>query len=99
MKTNLKRYLVPKNEGKNTEWLTSAKWRKENKEWLDISFSIAVKILSVLKKKGITQKQLAASINCSPQYVNKLLKGNENLQLETIVKLETALDIKLIKLV
>ena len=84
---------------KDSTWLASAKWRKENKEWLDISFSIAVKILSILKKRGITQKQLATSINCSPQYVNKLLKGNENLQLETIVKLETALDIKLIKLV
>ena len=36
---------------------------------------------------------------CSPQYVNKLLRGTENLQLETITKIEQILDINLIQVV
>ena len=30
-------------------------------------------------------------MGCSPQYVSRLLKGEENLSLETICKLENAL--------
>jgi hypothetical protein len=36
-------------------------------------------------------------MGCSPQYVNKLLKGSENLTLETICKMEKVLQIKLIE--
>ena len=84
-------------------WLEKAKWRKENEAWLDISFKIAVKILSALKGNKIanvypkTQKELASAMDCSPQYVSKLLKGTENLQLETITKIEQILDIDLIQ--
>lgn len=84
-------------------WLDKARWRKENEAWLDISFKIAVKILSALKANKTanvypkTQKELAVAMDCSPQYVSKLLKGTENLQLETITKIELILDINLIQ--
>lgn len=84
-------------------WIESAKYRKKNEAWLDVSFAIAVKIMSKLKsnkQEGIfpkTQKELAEAMFCSPQYVNKLLKGTENLQLETIVKIEEILNIRLIE--
>jgi len=84
-------------------WIERAKYRKENNAWLDISFAIAVKIMSALKANktvGVspkTQKELAVAMDCSPQYVNKLLKGTENLQLETITKLENILNINLIQ--
>ncbi|MFN2262156.1 MAG: multiprotein-bridging factor 1 family protein, partial [Psychroflexus sp.] len=48
-------------------------------------------------KSPKTQKELASKMNCAPQYVNKLLKGTENLQLETITKLESILNISLIQ--
>ncbi|MBR3567213.1 MAG: helix-turn-helix transcriptional regulator [Salinivirgaceae bacterium] len=38
--------------------------------------------------QGLTHKQLAERMHCSPQYVSRLLKGEENLSLETICKLE-----------
>lgn len=98
MKTDTKAAVKRFNAAKDEKWLAAALWRKENKEWLDLSFRIAVKILSSMKTKGITQKKLAEIIGCSPQYVNKLLKGSENLQLETIVKIEKALGIQLIQL-
>jgi transcriptional regulator with XRE-family HTH domain len=84
-------------------WLEKAKWRQENEDWLDISFSIAVKMLSALnsnKKASIfprNQKELAEAMGCSAQYVNKLLKGKENLQIETICKIQRILNINLIE--
>lgn len=34
---------------KDSGWLEKAKWRQENEDWLDISFSIAVRVASTLK--------------------------------------------------
>jgi transcriptional regulator with XRE-family HTH domain len=91
------------NSFKDSGWLEKAKWRQENQDWLDISFAVAVKILSALnanKKANVAPKnqiELAASMGCSAQYVNKLLRGQENLQIETICKVQRILGIKLIE--
>ena len=45
----------------------------------------------------LTQKQLAEKMNCSPQYISKVLRGRENLSLETLTKIENALEISIIK--
>jgi transcriptional regulator with XRE-family HTH domain len=88
---------------KDSGWLEKAKWRQENEDWLDISFSIAVRIgstLSANKKANVhpkTQVELAELMGCSPQYVNKLLKGEERLQIDTICKIGSILGIKLIE--
>ena len=78
----------------DTEWLKEAQWRQDNEAWLDISFEIAVKVGSVLKKKNMTQKELAEKMACSSQFISTLLKGSENLTLETICKIEKVLEIK-----
>lgn len=83
----------------DTEWLAEAQWRQDNETWLDISFKIAVRIGSVLKQKNMTQKELAEKMGCSPQFVSIILKGSENLTLETICKIEKVLEIKLINVV
>jgi len=49
-----------------------------------------------LKELNWTQAKLADEMKVSPQYVNKIVKGRENLTLETIALLETALGISLI---
>ena len=87
----------------NSGWLEKAQWREANQDWLDISFAIAVKIMSTLranKKAGTfpkSQKELATALDCSPQYVNKLLKGAEKLNIETISKIQKALKFSIIK--
>ena len=43
-----------------------------------------------------TQKALAERMNCTQQYVSKILKGKENMSLDTLSKLEDALGINLI---
>ena len=41
-------------------------------------------------------KAPAERMNCTQQYVSKILKGRENMSLDTLSKLEDALDINLI---
>ncbi|MCD6180436.1 MAG: helix-turn-helix transcriptional regulator [Bacteroidales bacterium] len=78
-----------------SDWIEKANKRQENKEWLKHSQKIALKVLRTLRKEKISQKNLAEIIGVSPQYVNKIVKGKENLTLETISKLEKALAIDL----
>lgn len=75
-----------------------AEFRKANKEWLRKSAKIALAIRRELRLKGITQQDLAAKMGHSPQYIGRILKGQENLTLETISKLETAIGIPLVSL-
>lgn len=67
-----------------------ASFRKENKEWMRKSAKIALTIRRELKAQGMSQQHLAAKMGLSPQYVGRILKGQENLTLETISKLEVA---------
>ncbi len=53
-------------------------------------------MLDKMKQLKITQKQLAEKMNCSQQYISKILKGKENLSLETLTKIENALDIQIL---
>lgn len=76
-------------------WRVKARYRRENRGWLRKSRRIAVRILSVLSEKGMQQKELAEALEVSPQQVSKIVKGKQNLTLETISKLEAVLDVKL----
>ena len=49
-------------------------------------------MLDKMEQMKITQKQLAERMNCSQQYISKILKGKENLSLETLTKIENALE-------
>jgi DNA-binding Xre family transcriptional regulator len=86
----------------DNSWREDAKFYRNNKEWLDRSANIAIKILSTLRHNRKenrfpnTQKDLAEIMNITPQQVNKMVKGTENLTLETISRVEKALDIQLI---
>jgi transcriptional regulator with XRE-family HTH domain len=81
----------------NDNLLKELKWRQANRAWLRKSQAIAIKILSTLKTQGISQKDLAEKMGVSPQMINKILKGSENLTLETITKIEVALGTHLIE--
>lgn len=78
-------------------WLEKAKWRENNHDWLEKSALIAIKILRALKEQQLSQKELAEKMQVSAQYISKIVKGSENLSLETISKLEWALNIRLIE--
>ncbi len=78
-------------------FLSKIAYYKTNKKWLDQSSNIAINVLSSLKLKGWSQKHLAENMRVSAQQINKIVKGRENLTLETISKLENALGIVLIE--
>ena len=46
---------------------------------------------------GMTQRMLAEKMNCTQQYISKMLKGQKNMSLETICKIENTLGIEIIK--
>lgn len=81
----------------DTEWVKAAEWRMKNEYWLDVSFDIALEVVCKLREKGMTQREFAERMGCSPQYISKVLKGSENLTLETICKMQKVLQIKLIE--
>lgn len=80
----------------DTTWREDAIYRQENSDWLFKSAKIALVVLRALKDKSMSQKDLAAYMNVKPQQVNKIVKGRENLTLETICKLEKALNLKIV---
>ena len=88
--------LRKKAQPRSEEAKGRARWRRENREWLRMSQSIALQVLDYLHNAGLTQKELAERMGVSPAYIAKLVKGSENLSLETICKLHDALGIKLV---
>jgi ribosome-binding protein aMBF1 (putative translation factor) len=97
--TNNKEKLDRLISAKPSKWEEKAKWRQENSAWLKKSSLIALKIAGALRKKGISQKALSETMGTSPQNINKLLSGKENLTLETISKIEALLGIELVSVV
>ncbi|MGL4780538.1 MAG: helix-turn-helix domain-containing protein [Bacteroidales bacterium] len=81
---------------RSEEELEQARIRKENKEWIRISQDIALNIHFYLKQLNISQKELALRMGVTPPYIGKLLKGKENMTIETICKLQTILNKELI---
>lgn len=79
-----------------SRWKEEAEFRQENRTWLRYSQHIAMKMLDRMEELGLTQKALSERMNCSQQYVSKILKGKENLSLETLVKIEEALSLQLV---
>jgi ribosome-binding protein aMBF1 (putative translation factor) len=79
-----------------TNSLERTKQRVKNRAILRASSKIAMDILFKLDELGWTQKKLAELLEVSPQQVNKIVRGGENLTLETIVKLEEVLELQIL---
>jgi len=82
----------------DSSWIKEAGERIKNRDWLDKSSKIALKVLRALKDKSMKQTDLAEALNVTPQQINKIIKGQENLTLETICKIEKALNIEIISI-
>lgn len=84
---------------------TPSTWREDEEAtrrakaegWLPYSRKIAIKTAMAMKRQNITRSDVASRMGCSPQYVSRLLKGEENLSLETICKLENALNVPILQ--
>ena len=70
---------------------------QDKRDWSQCSRLIAAVMSRRMSELGLTQKMLAGKMNCTQQYISKVLKGQKNMSLETICKIEKALDIEIIK--
>lgn len=80
-----------------SKWREKAEWRNANKAWLRYSQRIAMMMLDKMEKLGLTQKSVAERMGCSQQYISRILKGTENLSIETISKIEEALELDILE--
>lgn len=79
-----------------SKWKEDAEFRNASKSWLRYSQQIAMKMLDRMEEQQLTQKALAERMGCSQQYVSKILKGRENLSIETLWKIEEALQMPIL---
>lgn len=93
--TNKDKFLLLVSE-ENTEILKRNKERIKNRPMLRQSQNIAIKVLMKLDELGWSQKNLATKMEVSPQQVNKIVSGKENLTLETQEKLQRILDVPIL---
>lgn len=80
-----------------SRWREKAIERQKNREWLRYSQNIAMMMLDKMEELGITQKAVAERMGCSQQYISRVLKGTENLSIETIFKIESALGLQILE--
>ena len=77
-------------------FLEEAQYVRDNWGWLKYSYAVALRVKARMEELGWTQKQLSAALGCTQQHVSALLKGRVNMTLETLSKLEEALNFDLI---
>lgn len=73
------------------------KTQQDIKDWTQYSQSIAAIMSKRMAELGLTQRMLAEKMDCSQQYISNVLKGEKNMSLETICKIENALGIEIIQ--
>ncbi len=87
---------ISKPDNPNAEWRKIAKWNRDHAESIDDFIRIAVHIAQALKAKSSNQTILAEQLGVTPQALTRIMKGRQNLSLQTIRKIEKVLDISLV---
>ncbi|HLX90806.1 MAG TPA: helix-turn-helix transcriptional regulator [Puia sp.] len=93
---SVRKKLQQLSKGKVSGWSKEAEFRLKNAKWLRYSSNVARRLYSAIEDSGKNQSDIAKETEVSPQYISKVLKGEENLTLETIAKLSTAVGTELI---
>lgn len=68
---------------------------EENRRLLaqeELLFDVSEAIHDALEREGMTQKQLADSLGCTPSFVSQVLAGDQNLTLRTLADIAHAMD-------
>lgn len=89
---------ISKKDAPNAKWKEIARWNEQHAACLDDLVIIATRIRSALKDKGLSQKELAAALEVCPQALTRIMKGRQNLSLQSIRRIEKVLNIRLISI-
>jgi transcriptional regulator with XRE-family HTH domain len=73
-----------------------ARTPEATKQKVSKNLGIAVRIATILKEQGKTQRDLAHLLNKSESEISRWLTGLHNLELKTIYKIEAALETDII---
>ena len=95
--SNATEFLEAHRSCRGSRWRENAQWRRDNEFWLTYARHITLQVLRRMEEQSVTQVELARRMGCTQQYVSNLLKGSSNMTLETIARLEKALDLDLLK--
>ena len=90
-------YLETHQSPTPSRWREEAQWRQDNEYWLKYARIITLQVLRSMEEQSVTQVELARRMGCTQQYISNLLKGSSNMTIETIARLENALNIDIIK--
>lgn len=71
---------------------------KETQATIDFSFEIVDKIHHILESKGMSQKDLAVLLGKNESEISKWMRGTHNFTISTIIKIELALDCKILSI-
>ena len=93
---NTLEYLKANEHTSEKGFLKEAQYVRDNWAWLKYSYAVAIRVKARMEELGWTQKQLSVALGCTQQHVSNLLKGRVNMTLETLSKLEGALNFDLI---
>jgi DNA-binding XRE family transcriptional regulator len=92
---NMKNFLKLVSPEKSN-FLAGVKWRHKNRSWIRVSQRIALKVLIRLDELNWTKEMLAKKSKLNITTINKIVKGQYNASLKTLMKLEESLDISII---
>lgn len=92
---NKEKFLKLVNSVDNS-WLDDFKKDLSNNEDFEINMKIVLKIIHFMKDNHLKQVDLASMLNVSPQYVNRLLGGGENISIAKAEEYGRMLGIRLI---
>ena len=95
MTSNKEKFLALVTEN-DPKFIKELEYRVANGDWLKEPFMVGIKVLVKLDELGWSQKDLAAAMDVSPQQINKIVRGKQNLTLDTLVRLQRVLDIPLL---
>lgn len=93
MKEKTLKFLEDNLSNEPSTFVEEAKWRQDNEVWLKWSQSIAMKIIDYMQEHNLSRAEVASRLNCTPQYVSKILSGRTNFSFKSIAEIEQRLGI------
>lgn len=97
MKEKTLKFLERNLSSKPSTFVEEAKWRQDNEVWLKWSQGIAMKIIDYMQEHNLSRADIASRLDCSPQYVSKILSGHTNFSFKSIAEIEKCLNIQIME--
>lgn len=84
---------------KVSSWMSDAAKSIENEEEIIAGKLIVLKVLRYMETNHMSQKELAAKLGVSPQYINKFLHGQDcDIKISTAIRYGRILNLKLVEI-